>query len=67
MSYYRLYFLNSEDRISRFVELLRDCDEEALDEARALSSGQNMELWNQDRFVARLSADGRVAQSAEAS
>lgn len=66
MSYYRLYFMNADDRISRFVEMLHDCDEQALEDARAHSAGQAMELWNQDRFVARLAGDGQVAEPATA-
>lgn len=63
MSYYRLYFMNSENRISRFVELFHDRDDEAIEDARTHAAGAAMELWNQDRFVARLTADGSVSQA----
>lgn len=56
MSYYRLYFIGSDDRISRFVELFHDSDQQALDDARAHLGAEAMELWNQERFVARIPA-----------
>lgn len=63
MSYYRLYFLGSDDRISRFVELFHDTDQQALDDARDHLGGETMELWNQERFVARIPADGTAAEA----
>ena len=64
MSYYRLYFLGSDDRISRFVELFHDTDQQALEGARAHLGGEAMELWNQERFVARIPAEVGAAETA---
>ncbi|MFC3691726.1 hypothetical protein [Chenggangzhangella methanolivorans] len=63
MSYYRLYFLSPDNRISRFVELFHDSDQQALDDARGHVGGEAMELWNQERFVARIPAEEMTAKS----
>jgi hypothetical protein len=64
MSYYRLYFLGPDDRISRFVELFHDTDQQALDDAQGHLGGETLELWNQERFVARIPAEVGAAETA---
>ena len=64
MTYYRLYFLNPDNHISRFVELFHDSDQQAIADVREHAADNTMELWNHSRFVARFLADGRIVPEA---
>lgn len=50
---YRVYFLNGQGRIMRAIDLACDNDEQAVAEARRLSSGQAVELWERARLIGR--------------
>ena len=50
---YRVYFLNGQGRIVRAAELNCDTDEEATEQAKALASGQAVELWDRARLIGR--------------
>ncbi len=55
MPEYRAYFLLDDDHIAGPpVVLICDDDEAAIEEAGALSSDQDIELWQLDRLVVRL-------------
>ena len=52
----RAYFLLDDDQISGPpVVLICDDDKAAIEEAGALSSDHDIELWQLDRFIIRLS------------
>jgi hypothetical protein len=49
---YRMYFLNSDDRIVDFIEHLCADDPSALSRARALAESSPIEVWQAKRRVA---------------
>ena len=51
MAYYRLYFLDHEDRITNAVELDCDPDEEAIAAAQGHAAGCKIEVWQERRKV----------------
>ena len=54
MGEYRLYCLNELGRFAKSHDILADSDSEALDQARAMKLPVACELWNRNRFVAKL-------------
>jgi hypothetical protein len=54
--YYRAYVLNDDGHIFDFAQLAADDDEDAKRQARHLREGFDIEVWQQDRLVARLKA-----------
>ncbi|HEX4180100.1 MAG TPA: hypothetical protein VHY32_04870 [Caulobacteraceae bacterium] len=50
---YRLYFLDRAGRIQRFEAYSRDTDEAAVLLTKAKICDQPIELWQQDRFIAK--------------
>jgi hypothetical protein len=53
---YRLYFLDSEGKVSHAVELQCDDDERAIQLAETHADGRDMELWSLKRRVRAFSA-----------
>ena len=51
MAYYRLYFLDHEDRITEAVDFDCDSDEEAIAVARGRAGGRKIEIWQEGRKV----------------
>jgi hypothetical protein len=51
---YRAYFVGSDGHFVRFVELACSDDAEAVEQARRLIAGEDIELWSRDRFIVRL-------------
>jgi hypothetical protein len=55
MNTYRIYVLNSQDRVEDIVENPFASDHEALETAEDLSAGQYAaEVWSGERLIARL-------------
>jgi hypothetical protein len=55
MAIYRAYFLTGSDHISSPPAFLScDSDEEAIQQARQLQDGHDIELWEGARLVTRL-------------
>jgi hypothetical protein len=51
---YRVYFVGSDGHFVRFVGLSCSDDAEAVEQARRLIEGQDIELWSGERFIVRL-------------
>jgi hypothetical protein len=53
--FYRLYTLGDSDRITRPAAFLEaDTDEAAIEQAKQLLDGHDLELWQGKRLVVRL-------------
>ena len=54
MPFYRVYFIDRADHRSRLPEVV-ECanDQEAVEKARQFVEGQDVELWDGPRFIAR--------------
>jgi hypothetical protein len=62
MSYYRLYFLDSSNRIREALDMEQPDDRGAIAAAAARAAdGRAMELWNYDRVVRRFEAGERAS------
>jgi hypothetical protein len=55
MPMYRAYFIDEDDRVESFKAVEADSDEEALEAAKPLVDGHDIEVWLLDRMVGRLS------------
>jgi hypothetical protein len=53
---YRLYCLNEQGSFTRSHEISAEDDAQALDKAREMKLPVVCELWNRNRFVAKLPA-----------
>jgi hypothetical protein len=51
---YRAYFVGSDGHFVRFVGLSCSDAAEAIERARRLIAGQDIELWSGERFIVRL-------------
>jgi hypothetical protein len=51
---YRAYFVGSDGHFVKFVGLCCSDDAEAIEQARGLIEGQDIELWSGERFIVRL-------------
>jgi hypothetical protein len=54
MAEYRAYAVGDDGHFIGFEPVICDDDNQAIDKAKRLVNGHDMELWNGDRFVARL-------------
>ena len=54
---YRIYEIGDGDHIVKATALACDDDHEAIAKARELAAGRVVEVWNGERFVARLGAE----------
>ena len=55
MAVYRAYLIDKDDRVDSFKPVDADSDEEALEAAKQLVIGHDVEVWLLDRMVGRLS------------
>ena len=55
MAVYRAYLIDKDDRVDSFKPVDADSDEEALEAAKRLVDGHDVEVWLLDRMVGRLS------------
>jgi hypothetical protein len=53
MAEYRVYLIDSDDRFYDVVPLICADDDEAMEKAKQLADGHDVELWQRDRKVAR--------------
>jgi hypothetical protein len=51
---YRVYTVGSDGHFSGFEPLICADDTEAIEKAKRLVNGQDIEIWSGDRFVIRL-------------
>ena len=56
---YRLYFLDSDGKISHVVEFQRGTDDSAIQLAETHADGRDMELWSLKRRVKTFAAQPR--------
>jgi hypothetical protein len=56
--FYHVYFIDRADHPSRLPEVV-ECanDQEAMQKARQFVDGQDVELWDGPRFIARFARD----------
>jgi hypothetical protein len=54
---YRAYIVGSDGHFTGSKEFVAATDEAALEHARQLVDGHDLELWNGGRFVAKLTRD----------
>jgi hypothetical protein len=54
MAEYRAYLIGSDDHFCDAVPLVCTDDTEAIEKAKQLVNGHDVELWQCDRMVARL-------------
>jgi hypothetical protein len=50
---YRVFRLDTKDRVDQAVTIHSDDDEDAIITARGMVSGRSLELWDRGRFVGR--------------
>jgi hypothetical protein len=55
MPTYRAYLIDKDNRVDSYKPLDAESDEEALERARRLVDGHDVEVWSLDRMVGRLS------------
>jgi hypothetical protein len=53
---YRAYFVGIGGHFTKYEPLLCDSDDEAIDKAKRLVDGHDIELWSGSRLVVRLEA-----------
>jgi hypothetical protein len=54
MSKYRIYVISLDGHIISSTELSCSNDKEAIEQTQCLQAGQDVEIWNDGRFVAAL-------------
>ena len=54
MPTYRAYLINADDRVASYRPIDADTDAEALKAARQLVDGCDVEVWDLDRKIGRL-------------
>jgi predicted type IV restriction endonuclease len=57
MAHYRAYLLGSDGHIWKVVDLVKSGDVEAIEAAKQLVDGHDVELWERDRRVACLKSE----------
>ncbi len=57
MAEYRAYTLGCDEHFTGFEPLVCADDAEAIEQAKRLANGSDIELWSGDRLVIRLKAD----------
>jgi hypothetical protein len=60
---YRVYVLGDGDHITGSIEFTAPDDEAALEQARQMRDGRDIEVWQLDRFLARYVGCGRRSAS----
>lgn len=61
MAEYRAYILGDDGHISDFQAFVCDGDTEATNLAKQLVDGHDVELWSGERFVIKLTTEGKPA------
>jgi hypothetical protein len=56
MSYYRAYIIGRDGHFQRAVDLNCSNDEAAIESAKQLINGHDVELWQHDRKIAKFDA-----------
>ena len=59
MTTYRAYLIDDDNRVASYRPLDADTDAEALQAARQLADGHDVEVWLLDRMVGRLPRTAR--------
>jgi hypothetical protein len=59
MQEYRVFILGSDDRVEASVNLLCRNDGEAIEAAKQLVDGHDVELWQRDRKIERFDRPGQ--------
>jgi hypothetical protein len=54
MPIYRAYLIEKDDRVHSYKPVDAESDEEALEAAKQLVNGKDVEVWHLDRMVGRL-------------
>ena len=57
MADYRIYFIGADGHFAGAEEIYCANDQEALERAKQLVSGCDIELWARHRFIAKIEAD----------
>jgi hypothetical protein len=52
MAHYRAYFMDQDGHIVKAVDLVFGGDAEAVEAAKQLVDGHDIELWERDRMIA---------------
>jgi len=60
MSYYRAYIIGRDGHFQQAVELDSTDDDAAIESAKQLVNGYDVELWQQHRLVAKLRVRSRA-------
>jgi hypothetical protein len=61
VAYYRFYFLDTNDRIRRAIDVQCSDDNHAIEQAKERLEGRALEVWQASRPVRRVNADGTTA------
>ena len=61
MPTYRAYLIEKDNRVHSYKPVDADSDEEALEAAKRLVDGHDVEVWSLDRMVGRLKRGGESA------
>jgi hypothetical protein len=59
MSYYRAYIIGQDGHFQKAVELNSTDDDAAIESAKQLVADYDVEVWQQDRLIARLQSEHR--------
>ena len=59
MAEYRVYLIDSDDRFYDVVPLICADDHEAMEKAKQLADGHDVELWQRDRRIARFDSKSK--------
>jgi hypothetical protein len=65
MAEYRGYTVGSDGHFVRCEPIVCDTDEEAVERAKRMPDGRNIEVWCGDRMVAKVTAKGTGAVTHE--
>jgi hypothetical protein len=57
MAQYRAYIVGSDGHFQKVVPFVCESDEAAIEQAKQLVDGHDVELWQLDRHVAKLEAN----------
>jgi len=58
MQHYRVYFIGQGDHFIKSIDLSCADDSAAIESAKQLIDGHDLELWQRDRRVARFDSSG---------
>ena len=61
MPTYRAYLIETDNRVQSYKPIDAESDEQALEAAKRLVDGHDVEVWSLDRMVGRLKRGGESA------